>query len=45
MLLAIAEQKVDDSANYWEEKDENGPKDLVRNGAIGLDELDYERCQ
>lgn len=37
--LAVGEEVVDNHANDGEEEDDEGPNDLARNGAVGLEDL------
>ena len=41
MRLAVREEVVDQHADDGEQEDEEGPEDFVRDGAVGLDDLDY----
>ena len=38
--LAVGEQVVDDHSDNGEEEDDETPEDLVRNGAVRLEDLD-----
>lgn len=40
MSLAVAEEVVDDQTDDWEQEDKNTPQQLLRNWAVGLENLD-----
>lgn len=42
MLLAVAEDEVDDGTNDGKEEDDDCPEELMRDGAAGLEELNCE---
>jgi hypothetical protein len=39
--LTVGEEVVDDHADDGEEEDNKCPDDLARNGAVGLENLDF----
>lgn len=45
MLLAVAEDEVDDGTDDGKEEDDNCPEELMRDGAAGLEELNCRGCQ
>jgi hypothetical protein len=43
--VAVGEEVVDDHADDGEEEDDECPEHLVRDGAVGLEDLDCSTCE
>ena len=43
MGLAVGEEIVDDHSDNGEQKDDEGPENLVRDGTVGLEDFDCSR--
>ena len=44
MGLAVGEEVVDYHSDNGEKEDDEGPENLVGNGTVGLEDLDFDIC-